>query len=111
MNDSSNFRPAANNVPHHVAFFLDMSTQVQTNMHKNFEDVSVHVETRPDTARFTLTVEEASELFAQAGVPRSPKTVTRFCNQGHLEFTKADTEKNYKFLIDPSSVERRIKEL
>src|SRR3954452_15282201 len=110
MNDN-NFRPIANGATHHVVSFPDMSTHVQTNTPENFESVSAHVETRPDIARFTLTVEEASELFAHAGVPRSPKIVTRFCKQGHLEFTKADTEKNYKFLIDPKSVERRIKEL
>src|SRR4051812_3535382 len=94
-----------------VAFFPDMSTHVQTEVPKNLQNQSTHVETRPDNVRFTLSVEEASELLAQAGVPRSPKTVTRFCKDGQLEFTKAKTEKNYKFLIDPKSLERLIKEL
>src|SRR3954454_6577967 len=94
-----------------VAFFPDMSTHVQTEVPKNLQNQSTHVETRPDNVRFTLTVEEASELLAQAGVPRSPKTVTRFCKDGQLEFTKARTEKNHKFLIDQKSLERLIKEL
>src|SRR4051812_4934429 len=88
-----------------------MSTHVQTDVPQNVQKQSTHVETYLDTVRFTLTVEEASERLAQAGVPRSSKTVTRFCKDGQLEFTKARTEKNYKFLIDPKSLERLIKEL
>src|SRR5689334_12943281 len=88
-----------------------MSTHVQTEATENMHNMSGHVEIRPDKARFTLTVDEVSERFTQAGVPRSPKTITRWCKLGHLEYTEADTEKNFKFLIDPQSVERRIVEV
>ena len=74
-------------------------------------DMSRHVGTRPDNSHFTLTVEEASALFANAGVPRSPRTIARFCQQGHLDYIRVETEKNSKFLIDRNSVEKRIKEL
>lgn len=73
--------------------------------------VSTGDETSPDMARYVLTIEEASRLFAEGGVPRSPRTVTRFCKMGDLECIRVDTEKNYKYLIDPNSVERRIKQL
>ena len=73
--------------------------------------VSTDGEPRPDTSRYTLTIEEASALFAEAGVPRSPRSITRFCKDGHLECIRVDTEKNFKYLIDRNSVEKRIKEL
>lgn len=73
--------------------------------------VSTGDEPRPDTSRYTLTIEEASALFAEAGVPRSPRSITRFCKDGHLECIRVDTEKNFKYLIDRNSVEKRIKEL
>ena len=111
MNENNNLHPTPNDNAQHVASFPDMSTHVQTDTLRSGQNEYTHVETRPDNVRFTLSVEEASELLAQAGVPRSPKTVTRFCKDGQLEFTKAKTEKNYKFLIDPKSLERLIKEL
>lgn len=73
--------------------------------------VSTGDEPRPDTTRFTLTVEDAAALFAQAGVPRSPRTITRFCQLGDLECLRVETEKNSKWLVDRNSAERRIKEL
>jgi hypothetical protein len=111
VNESNNLPTSINDDAKHVASFPDMSTHVQTNDIQSAQIQSTHVQTHLDNVRFTLTVEEASELLAQAGVPRSPKTVTRFCKDGQLEFTKAKTEKNFKFLIDPKSLERLIKEL
>jgi hypothetical protein len=77
----------------------------------NAGHVSSADETSPDTARYVLTVEEASRLFAEAGVPRSPRTITRFCRLGDLDCMRVETEKNHKYLIDQNSVEKRIKEL
>lgn len=62
-------------------------------------------------SRQNLTIEEAAELFNQAGVPRSPRTISRYCEQGVLESIVIDTEKNKKYLITQASVERRIKEI
>ena len=50
--------------------------------------------------RYVLTIEEASQLFAEAGVPRAPRSITRFCALGDLDCIRVDTEKNYKYLID-----------
>ena len=50
-------------------------------------------------------------MFAEAGVPRSTRAITRYCKQGELEYVVVDTEKNSKFLIDKTSVERRIEQL
>ncbi len=67
--------------------------------------------TERDQARHTLSAEETSVLFAEAGVPRSIRTVQRYCKKGHLDCITIDTEISEKYLIDRNSVERRIKEL
>jgi hypothetical protein len=64
-----------------------------------------------DTSRQNLTIEEAAELFSQSGVPRSHRTISRYCEQRILEAMFMDTEKNQKYLITRESVERRIKEI
>jgi hypothetical protein len=83
------------------------------NSSQNFEasQFSSGGETGLDTSRFRLTIEEASQLFADAGVPRSPRTITRFCQLGDLDCLRVETEKNFKWLIDRSSAEKRITEL
>ena len=44
-------------------------------------------------------------------MPRSVRTVQRYCKKGHLDCITIDTEISEKYLIDRNSVERRIKEL
>lgn len=63
------------------------------------------------TPDYSLSVEEASALCCEAGVPRSPRTLMRYCAHGHLDCRKVDTERNEKYLISRSSLERRIQEL
>jgi hypothetical protein len=72
------------------------------------EDVSRHDDT---VSQYTLTVEEASQAFINAGIPRSPRTVIRYCSLKHLDCIKVDTERNEKYLVSPSSVHARIEEL
>jgi hypothetical protein len=62
-------------------------------------------------SQYTLTVEETSQLFINAGIPRSPRTVIRYCSNKHLDCMKIDTLRNEKYLVSPSSLEARIKEL
>jgi hypothetical protein len=64
-----------------------------------------------DPSKYTLGAEEASRLFLEAGVPRSPRTIDRYCKSGHLVCMKVDTERNEKYLITSESVAARIKEL
>src|SRR4051794_2432216 len=97
-----------------------MRYNVYVNIDPNswLNDNVIHVspagETSPDMTRYVLTIEEAAQLFAEAGVPRAPRaprTITRFCAFGDLDCLRVETEKNYKYLIDRNSVERRIKQL
>lgn len=64
-----------------------------------------------DPTHFTMTVEAASARFAEAGLPRSLRSIQRYCQRGHLTCTTVDTEIAEMYLIDPESVERRIREL
>jgi hypothetical protein len=64
-----------------------------------------------DPSKYTLNVVEASRLFANAGVPRSPRTIDRYCKSGHLVCMKIDTERNEKYLVTEDSVTERIREL
>src|SRR5438132_12059323 len=64
-----------------------------------------------DPSKYTLSAEEASRLFFNAGVPRSPRTIDRYCKSGHLVCPKIDTERNEKYLITQDSVTARITEL
>jgi len=74
-------------------------------------DMSRPVETQRDMSRYSLSAEVASLRFSSAGVPRSPRTVMRYCQTGHLDCIKIDTDKNERYLITPDSVEKRIEEL
>ena len=80
-------------------------------MDDNHDDTSRHDAPRRDDSKFTVTAEEASLLFAEAGVPRSVRSVQRFCQKGHLTCILVDTEMTEMYLIDRNSIERRIKEL
>ncbi len=88
-----------------------MNTNPNLGLNNNTRHVSPDDETRPDTSRYVLTIEEAAQLFAEAGVPRSPRTITRFCKLDDLDCLRIETEKNFKYLIDQNSVEKRIKQL
>jgi hypothetical protein len=57
-------------------------------------DVSRPVETQRDMTRYSLTAELASLRFARAGVPRSPRTVMRYCSSGHLDCVKVDMSRH-----------------
>ena len=64
-----------------------------------------------DPAHFTMTVDDVSARFAEAGLPRSVRSIQRYCQRGHLTCTTVDTEISEMYLVDPELVERRIREL
>ena len=75
------------------------------------DDTSRPAAPLPDASRHTLSVEEVAALFVDAGVPKSPRTVQRYCRAGILESIRTDTELGDKYLIDRASVDRQIEEL
>ena len=71
------------------------------------DDQSRLVATSPDS-EFTLTIEDALERYARAGLPRTPRSVQRYCAKGHLDCRRIETQFGEKYLISPSSVDKHI---
>jgi hypothetical protein len=71
------------------------------------DDLSRHVATSDDSD-FTLTIDEALERYARAGLPRTPRSIQRYCAKGHLQCRLIETEFGEKYLIAPASVDKHI---
>lgn len=69
--------------------------------------VSQPVATGPDS-EFTLSIEDALGLYTEAGLPRTPRSIQRYCAKGHLQARLVETEFGEKYLIDPESVAKHI---
>jgi hypothetical protein len=70
-------------------------------------DQSRQAATTPDTD-FTLSIDQALELYASSGLPRTPRSVQRYCAKGHLQSRLIETEFGEKYLINPASVAKHI---
>lgn len=70
-------------------------------------DQSRPVATSPDSD-FTLTIEDALERYARAGLPRTPRSIQRYCAKGHLDCRRIETQFGEKYLISPASVDKHI---
>ena len=71
------------------------------------DDLSRPVATTPDSD-FTLSIDEALERYARAGLPRTPRSLQRYCAKGHLDCRRIETEFGEKYLISPASVDKHI---
>jgi hypothetical protein len=67
--------------------------------------------TATDDDKFTLTIEDVGNLYAQEGFPRTVRTLQRYCEHGHLDSRKKETLLGYMYLITSESVERHISQL
>ncbi|WP_316158322.1 MULTISPECIES: hypothetical protein [unclassified Bradyrhizobium] len=65
------------------------------------------VATSPDSD-FTLTIDEALERYGRAGLPRTPRSIQRYCAKGHLECRLIETPIGEKYMISPASVDKHI---
>ena len=61
-----------------------------------------------DDSDFTLTIDEALERYARARLPRTPRSIQRYCAKGHLQCRLIETEFGEKYLIAPTSVDKHI---
>jgi hypothetical protein len=62
----------------------------------------------PSDSDFTLTIEDALLLYAEAGIPRTPRSIQRYCAKEHLNSRRIETEFGEKYLITRASVEKHI---
>jgi hypothetical protein len=70
-------------------------------------DTSRPVATSSDSD-FTLLIEDALALYAEAGIPRTPRSIQRYCAKEHLSSRRVETEFGEKYLITRASVEKHI---
>src|SRR5205085_6177115 len=70
-------------------------------------DQSRPVATTPDSD-FTLSIDEALDRYSNAGHPRTPRSIQRYCAKGHLECRLIETGFGEKYLIAPGSVDKHI---
>jgi hypothetical protein len=63
---------------------------------------------RSQDHQYSLSVEQAAELYAQAGYPRTIRAVQKYCALSKLDCHKVDTDTGEKYLVAPYSVERHI---
>ena len=58
--------------------------------------------------QYTLSIEQAAELYDQAGHPRTVRAIQKYCALSKLDCHKIETETGEKYLVAPYSVERHI---
>src|SRR5471030_2964098 len=71
------------------------------------DDLSRPVATTDDS-EFTLSIEEALERYARAGLPRTPRSIQRYCAKGDLDCRRIETQFGEKYLISPASIDKHI---
>lgn len=70
-------------------------------------DPSRPAATSPDS-EYSLTIEEVSERYANAGHPRTARSIQRYCAKGHLDYRRMETPFGEKYMIAPASVAKHI---
>lgn len=64
-----------------------------------------------DSNDYTLSIEQVAERYAQAGHPRTIRTLQRYCVSGHLDAQKIATTLGDKYLVTSQSVARHIAQI
>lgn len=67
----------------------------------------------PDHAALTITVREAARIFEEAGVPRTERAITNWCNQNARGVTRLEccyNNEERKYYIAPNSISKVIQE-
>jgi len=57
---------------------------------------------------YSLSIDEALALYSRAGLPRTPRTIQRYCAKAHLDCRRIETSYGEKYLITPASVAKHI---
>ena len=66
--------------------------------------------TNRDT-KYSITIEDAAELYVQGGHPRTLRSIQRYASSGHLDSMKVATALGDKYFIDPTSVARHLSQI
>jgi hypothetical protein len=65
------------------------------------------VATSPDN-EYSLSIEQAAQRYEHAGLPRTFRTIQRYCAKGHLDCRRVEIPYGEKYLISPASVAKHI---
>src|SRR5438270_10426519 len=57
---------------------------------------------------YSLSIEDALVLYERAGLPRTPRTIQRYCANGHLDCRRVEIPYGEKYLITPASITKHI---
>ena len=60
---------------------------------------------------YSLTIEDVANLYSAAGLPRTPRTIQRYCAKEHLDARKVTTTMGDKYLVAAYSVARHIAQI
>src|SRR5260370_23408664 len=71
------------------------------------DDQPRHVAASNDT-EYSRLVEDAAALYERAGLPRTLRTIQRYCAKGHLDSHRVETAYGKKYLITPASIVTHI---
>src|ERR1700688_5157430 len=71
------------------------------------DDQPRHAAASSDT-EYSLSIEDAAALYERAGLPRTLRTIQRYCAKGHLDSHRVETAYGEKYLITPASVLKHI---
>ena len=63
---------------------------------------------RSPDQQYSLSIEQAAELYAQAGHPRTMRALQKYCALSKLDCHKVETNTGEKYLVAPYSVTRHI---
>lgn len=58
---------------------------------------------------YSLSIEEVADMYEEAGFPRTPRAIQRYCALDKLDCHKAETPTGERYLVAPYSVDRHIK--
>src|SRR3954447_7733153 len=65
------------------------------------------VATSPDN-EYSLSIEDAAARYERAGLPRTLRTIQRYCAKGHLDSRRVEIPYGEKYLTTPPSVRKHI---
>ena len=71
------------------------------------DDQPRHAAASPDT-EYSLPIDDAAAMYERAGLPRTLRTIQRYCAKGHLDSRRVEIPYGEKYLITPASVAKHI---
>jgi hypothetical protein len=57
---------------------------------------------------YSLSIDQTAELYAGAGLPRTPRAIQKYCALGKLDCHKVETETGERYLVAAYSIDRHI---